>query len=454
MRSIIGARQRKHDLVKSSKTILEAAETAKRRLTPEEDALVEKNRLALEATEREIIEIEHQMAEEASMPLSLDENEQFARLARGEAPRDLPGKSAASASRGARYADLFGGRVLSNGGFESMNAFLKSWWQAGMSGAWDPRLRMASQGEDSFSTGGAFVPEQYAAALLDKSLEDEVIRPRAAVWPMTTESLRIPALDNFNQSSTLYGGFSAQWVQESGTIAGQTALTRQMKLIAKKLALLGTCSNELLMDASNFEATITTAMVKALGWFLDYYFINGNGAGQPLGILKDPALVTVTKDVSHVPGDKAILFNDLANMFARLHPSCLANSVWIANNTCIPALLALQFAVPAITGGFTQPAVTHGQNGEYTLFTRPVVFTTKNPTKGSKGDVILCDLTQYAIGLRTGMALERNPYSNFATDETVFRLLTRLDGQGTWKSAVTPKNGDSLSWVVVVEDRT
>jgi hypothetical protein len=32
-------------------------------------------------------------------------------------------------------------------------------------------------------------------------------------------------------------------------------------------------------------------------------------------------------------------------------------------------------------------------------------------------------------------------------------MVTRIDGQGTWKSVVTPKNGNSLSWCVVIENR-
>ena len=35
---------------------------------------------------------------------------------------------------------------------------------------------------------------------------------------------------------------------------------------------------------------------QALGYFEDVAFISGTGAGQPLGILNAPALVTVSKE--------------------------------------------------------------------------------------------------------------------------------------------------------------
>jgi HK97 family phage major capsid protein len=90
---------------------------------------------------------------------------------------------------------------------------------------------------------------------------------------------------------------------------------------------------------------------------------------------------------------------------------------------------------------------------QYTLLTRPVVFSEHMKALGTKGDVLLADLSQYAIGLRQGLALERSGHAGFQTDETYFRAITRVDGQGTWKSAVTPKNGDSLSWCVTLDAR-
>jgi len=35
-----------------------------------------------------------------------------------------------------------------------------------------------------------------------------------------------------------------------------------------------------------------------------------------------------------------------------------------------------------------------------------------------------------------------------------FRVILRADGQGSWSQAVTPKNGDSVSWCVVLQART
>jgi HK97 family phage major capsid protein len=452
--NIITLRQRKVELAKQARAMLDAAEAAKRDFTVVEQEVFEKTQAAMQENEKALIAEEARLLEERGMPLTRDENEAFARVAQGIGPRALPGSDGlAIRARSAKYADLFGRRALSNGGFESFNAFLRSWHQAGTAG-WDPRIQAANQVEDLLSSGGAFVPEAYSAALLDRSLEAELIRPRATNFAMTTETLKIPAFDNYDQSSTLYGGFTAQWIKEGGAITLQTAKTRLMQLTAAKLALLGASSNELLADGNNFEAALSSAMIGALTWFFDYYFLRGDGAGQPLGILNDPALVTVTKDAAHSPGDAGLVFGDIASMFSRLHPSCVENAVWIAHTTTIPKLLSMQYTAPINIGAGSQAVAVEGVGGQYKLLTKPVIFTSKTPTLGTKGDLILADLSQYMVGIRTGMALEKSIHANFTTDETVFRLITRLDGQGSWKKAITPKSGPTLSWCVVCEDRT
>ena len=69
---------------------------------------------------------------------------------------------------------------LSNNGFHSMDEFLRTLH----SGRADNRLINASMVEGIPEFGGYSVPEEYGAFLMDKSLENEIIRPRATVWAM------------------------------------------------------------------------------------------------------------------------------------------------------------------------------------------------------------------------------------------------------------------------------
>src|SRR5262249_55514492 len=128
----------------------------------------------------------------------------------------------------------------------------------------------------------------------------------------------------------------------------------------------------------------------------------------------------------------------LAKMFARLHPSCFANSIWVANSTTIPQLLQLTITVGS--GGSLVPVLTES-NGQFRILTRPVVFTEKVPALSSKGDISLVDFSQYVIGLRREMTLDKSIHVGWQNDTSGYRSIVRVDGQGKWAAPFTPKNG-------------
>jgi len=61
------------------------------------------------------------------------------------------------------------------------------------------------------------------------------------------------------------------------------------------------------------------------------------------------------------------------------------------------------------------------------------------PRIGAKGDLILADLSQYAIGMRKEIALDRSNVPGWMEDMTDYRVIVRVDGQGTWDKPITPK---------------
>ena len=192
-----------------------------------------------------------------------------------------------------------------------------------------------------------------------------------------------------------------------------------------------------------------TVLTAAAGWHLDYSFLRGTGAGQPRGLLNDPALVTVAKETGQ--GAVTIVYQNLTKMFARLHAASVGKAIWVCNPTCIPQLLELTISVG--TGGTFIPAMTESA-GQFTMLTRPVVFTEKLPTLGTVGDIILADFSQYVVGLRRGFSIDQSAHVGFQTDEMAWRGILRADGMGKWKSAYTPRNGDTQSWCVALATRS
>lgn len=349
---------------------------------------------------------------------------------------------------GRRFQDLFGHPAREREtGFKSFNEFLTIITD----GVYDPRLIKATgMSELDGASGGYLVPPQYASELLDAALESEIVRPRARVEPMESSRKLIGTLTNSDTSTSApYGGLSLQWMQETGTITEKQAKTHLVTLNARKGAILVPVSNELLADGISVQRQLAEALISSVSWGMDVAFLRGNGAGKPLGVLNSPSLITVAKEVGQIAD--TINYPNVIKMFARLHPSCIANSVWACNSTAIPQLLSMN----AVTDGVTFiPAVTQQANGAFSLLGRPVLLTEKVPPVGDLGDIILCDFSKYVVGLRQEISIDASGHAGFSTDETYLRVIVRVDGLGQWAKVVTPLNGVTQSWVVALAERS
>jgi HK97 family phage major capsid protein len=334
---------------------------------------------------------------------------------------------------------------LDAGGFKTQEEFLT----VVESGRWDERLSRASMLEGEPAAGGFAVPEEFARQWLDTALPEEVIRPNATVWPMASKTRTVPGWDSSDHSdATLFGGFALQWLAEEGTGTKQTGKLRKITLTAHKGAIFCDISNELRDDGMGFEAQLENALRSSLSFGLDYYFINGTGAGQPKGLQNDVALVQVSKETGQESG--SIYYENLAKMWARLYPAGRKRCVWLANSDAIPQLM--QVSVALGTAGELIP-IFKESSGNYSIFGRPVLFSECMPSVGSENDILLVDLSQYSIGMRKEISLDRSNIPGWTQDLMSYRVIVRVDGQGTWNAPITPVNGSTLSWLAGLEAR-
>jgi HK97 family phage major capsid protein len=310
------------------------------------------------------------------------------------------------------------------------------------------RAFRASMVEGTPSAGGFSVPEPLAAQWLDDNIESEIIRPRATVWPMESATRKVPGWDAANQSSTLFGGFAMEFLAEEGPGTKQTGKLRVIELAAHKGAIFVDISNELREDGQGFEAQLDRAMRTSIGYGLDQYFIGGSGAGQPLGIRNDPAKISVAKESGQ--RSDSLVYENLTKIFSRQYPAGRQRAIWLANDTTIPQLLTLSIAIG--TGGSSIPVMTES-NGQFQILGRPVIFTSHMPTLGDADDIMFVDLSQYAIGIRRDLRVEKSNIPGWTNDLMSYRALLRFDGQGTWNAAITPRNGSTLSWCVGLAER-
>ena len=68
-------------------------------------------------------------------------------------------------------------------------------------------------------------------------------------------------------------------------------------------------------------------------------------------------------------------------------------------------------------------------------------------------DLVASESKSRSVGLRREVSVEKSLHYGWLKDESSYRCILRADGHGKWSRAVTPKNGDTLSWCVTLAER-
>jgi HK97 family phage major capsid protein len=305
--------------------------------------------------------------------------------------------------------------------------------------------------ESELATGGYLVPEEFMAKIEVKRLENSIVRPRATKIPMSATTIRIPVVDVSSHASNFFGGVTIYRPDEAGTITASRPKFARVELNLHKIAGLVYVTSELLSDSPiSVEPLLTDMFGMAAGATEDWDYLRGTGSNEPMGAFhtNNPSLISCTRTTS-----SQINWDDIVNMWARLHPSCHANAVWLAAIDCFPQLATM--SMPVGTGGVPVwlPANAGSASPYGTLLGKPLILTEKMNTMGTTPDIGLVDFTQYWIAQKAGgnLKMASSMHVSFTTDETAFRFTMRYDGQPSWRSALTPQNsGDTLSPFVTV----
>lgn len=344
------------------------------------------------------------------------------------------------------------GAVL-DGSWEHFGEFLLSAHQFVTQKKLDDRLAKAALAEGAGESGGFLVPEEFRAQLFALAIEEQFFRPLAFTIPMGSATIRVPTVKDTSHASTVYGGVAASWEGEAATLDESEPTFSQMQLIARKLTGYTVSGNELLADSAvALEALLMRLFGSAITWFEEEAFLNGTGAGQPLGIVNAPCKVTVAKEAGQAAA--TILYENINNMYSRMLPTSRKNAIWIANIDTMPQLASMALSIG--TGGsavWIQPGGAVGSM-PLTIWGRPIYFTEHAQTLGTEGDLIFVDPAYYVIGDRQQLQMAASPHVRFTTDETVWRFVERLDGKPWLESPLTPRHSsNTLSPIVTLATR-
>jgi HK97 family phage major capsid protein len=304
---------------------------------------------------------------------------------------------------------------------------------------WQSKAALA---EASGVAGGYTVPPEFYQQLLAVMAEETFIRPRAFVQPMGSATLQIPFLDVSTVQSAgvspFFGGVQMYWTAESQTRQETEPQFKQLELKAWELSGYSVSSNVLLQDSViGLEKFLMTLFGKAIAWFEEFAFLQGNGVGKPQGMLGCAAAVTVNRG----GGANTVTFADVAGMWAKLLPISWSKAIWTFSPSVVPQLLQLKDgANRAIFISIDQGAT---KSPNWSLLGRPAFPTEKVPALGTKGDVMLLDPSFYVIGDRMQIEIAASEHVNFLKNQMTWRVVERVDGQPWLDKPVTLQDATS-----------
>ncbi len=297
--------------------------------------------------------------------------------------------------------------------------------------------------ESDDTEGGFLVPIEFNSRVYETAIEAAILRPRTQFIPMQTNTIEFPSIDVTSHATSLFGGIIIYRTAEGFQKTKSKPKFGQLRLTLNGLTGLVEVTNQLLEDSPiSIEPLVNEKFSQAIVHKQEDDFINGTGVGQALGVLNSPCLVTVTKETGQVAD--TILSQNIIKMFSRLHPTSMANAIWIANNDTFIQLA--QMTIDVGTGGVPVWLPANGISGKpfQTLFGMPLFLTEHCQTLGDKGDIILGDWSQYLVGGKNGGGVKTasSMHLRFDYNAMVFRIETRYDGQPWWRSALTPKHSN------------
>lgn len=300
------------------------------------------------------------------------------------------------------------------------------------------------------SLGGFLIDSGISAQLMSGVEAKSVLYPktRKIALQANSNAIKIPGVDETSRASTRWGGILAYWENEGASITASKPKFRNIELALNKLTALVYVTDEILEDANVLADVVVAGYTQEMGFRVDDAILNGTGAGQPLGILNGPSLVSVTGYTA-----ATVAAQDVTNMFARLVPSSHGNAEWYANVNTLPTMLRMSLGNNNYAP-LWMPDQQLYNRPRLTLLGKPVNFVEQCASVGTVGDLLLLDLSQY-VTISKGLKTATSIHVQFTTDETAFRFIWRIDGQPGWHSAVTPyKGSDTISPFVALATRT
>lgn len=404
-------KQRKAEILKLQRVMLDKCDTEKRGLIEEERTAFKGFDTEIETLETDILAAETDL--ENRRKLAERELE-----TRGQAPAVIKGKT-----EGVPDVDP-------DKEFRNVGEYFFAIARQKSDGVRDARLdALREQREQTMgtgATGGYALPEQFDRTIRQVQAQEAIIRPRAMVIPPGTPpdaKLTFPAMDQ-TSAQNIYGGVTVVHTGEGVTMTETTAKLREVSLEPKEISAYIVCTQKLLNNWEAAGSFITRQLTSAMVGQEDYDFTRGNGVNKALGYINCAAAIAYSR-----AGANAISFADCYGMLARMLMRG-GSYIWLASQTCIPQLAAMVDAGTHAVWLGGRDANGAGQGPlPSTLLGMPIVFGDRLPPLGTKGDLSLVNLSYYLIKDGSGPAAASSEHVLFTSNKVVFKIVWNTDGR-------------------------
>ncbi len=313
-------------IVADSRAILDRAEREKRKLTGDEETTYRNLDMALDKADRELqlylkdSTIDPEEVRSAGVKNILYGNETV-----NAGPRYID--DSAPEFRDTRYVTP-----------ELRTAF-RTYLRQGVNAISNTEYRALQADADAM--GGFLVMPLALADTIIKKMDNEVfIRKLATVYRAPrSESLGVPALDNDPGDPT--------WTAEIGTVNEDSTMSfGARELTPHPIARLIKVSAKLLRASYiDAESLVTDRLIYKFGTVQENAFLNGTGAGQPMGVFTTAQSgfgITTARDVSTGNTQTAVTVDGLIEAFYSLKAQYRKKATWIINRTVLKAIRKLK----------------------------------------------------------------------------------------------------------------
>jgi HK97 family phage major capsid protein len=408
-------------LIDDSRAILEKAKAEKRELNTEESASYSKMETRLEAIEADIKAVE----ERTQRISKLEAREAFAKKPQPTAAAVAAAKTEKRDSKLSEEELRFWGPRAT----PEYHAEFRSWIASGTMG---PVLQSKETRDlqATINTQGGYLvaPQQFVASLIQAVDNLVFMRGLATKYQVNNaESLGAPSLDT--------DVADPDWTAEVGTVSADTSLALgKRELHPHQLTKLVKVSMKLLRQAAiNPENLVMERLAYKFAVTEENAFLNGNGAGQPLGVFTASAAgISTGRDVSTGNTSTAIQTDGLMEAFHTLKGQYWGTAQWIFHRDAVKQIRKLKdgdgqyIFSPGIVGGFPN-----------TILGRPYSISEYAPNTFTTGLYvgIIGDFSKYWIADALNMEVQRLNELYAATSQVGFIGRSETDGMPVLEEA-------------------